>query len=72
MLLNGNRKPISGLPRDVNERTGQPGALTYRRTYNMAVDGVLPAVELVGNRWFYDPARVGEIIAVLGLEQVAA
>lgn len=57
--------PLPNLAAKLRELTGQPGP-GYRRTYNMALDGRLPTVQVRGRRYVRD-ADLPLIIAALGL-----
>jgi hypothetical protein len=57
--------PITSLPRDLTEHTGQP-APPYRKLWEKAVQGSLPARQING-RWHYAVADIPAIAASLGM-----
>lgn len=56
---------LPNLAAKLQELTGQPGP-GYRHTYNMALDGRLPTVQVRGRRYVRD-VDLPLIIATLGL-----
>lgn len=60
-----HRRTLTQLPRDLARLTG--ATVTYRRGYNAAVDGRIPAELGSNGRWTYSSDDLPEIARTLGL-----
>ena len=55
--------PLPQLPRRLAQLYPGQRTPSYGRCYKAAVDGRLPASELVNGRWEIDPSRIDEVAA---------